>query len=134
LSSPLKAAAIVLWRTGDGIMAEYTNDAHSDSVSGPRSIRPGLWVCQKEENGLYVLMQASARTVSKRFSPSLAKGQLWKTHEAYIRIVELGKKLLDYRMMRELGQMRRTQTTTHQAMEAYLRTNEGRLVRGHSRN
>jgi hypothetical protein len=79
-------------------------------------------------------MHANPRTVIKRFSPSLAKGQLWKTDQAYIQIVELGKKLIDYRMMRELGQMRRTQTTTCDTMEAYLRTNEGRLVKGHSRN
>jgi hypothetical protein len=79
-------------------------------------------------------MHASGRTVRKRFSPSLAKGQLWKTDRAYIQIVELGKKLIDYRMMRELGQRRRTQTTTYEEMEAYLKTNEGRLARGDSRN
>jgi hypothetical protein len=79
-------------------------------------------------------MHASARTLKKRFSPSLAKGQVWKTDQAYVQIVELGKKLIDYRMMRELGQMRRTQTTTYEDMEAYIKTNEGRLVKGHSRN
>jgi len=37
-------------------------------------------------------------------------------------------------MMRELGQARRTQTSSIETMEKYLKTNEGRLVKGNSRN
>ncbi len=66
--------------------------------------------------------------------PALANGQLWKTDVAYIQIVELGKRLIDYRMMRQLGQSRRTQTSTIETMENYLRQNEARLVKGNSRN
>jgi hypothetical protein len=66
--------------------------------------------------------------------PALANGQLWKTEDAYIQIVELGKRLIDYRMMRQLGQSRRTQTSTIEMMENYLKKNEARLVKGNFRN
>ena len=70
----------------------------------------------------------------KKSRPALANGQLWKTDSAYIQIVELGKRLIDYRMMRELGQARRIQTSSIETMENYLKTNEAHLVRGNSRN
>lgn len=70
----------------------------------------------------------------KKSWPALANGQVWKTENAYIQIVELGKRLIDYRMMRQLGQSRRTQTSSIETMENYLRHNEARLVRGNSRN
>ena len=60
----------------------------------------------------------------------MANGQVWKTENAYIQIVELGKRLIDYRMMRQLGQSRRTQTSSIETMENYLKTNEARLVKG----
>jgi hypothetical protein len=71
---------------------------------------------------------------SKKTLPALARGQLWKTENAYIQIVDLGKRLIDYRMMRQLGQSRRTQTSTIETMEHYLKTNEARLMKGNSRN
>ena len=74
------------------------------------------------------------RANRKKSLPALANGQLWKTENAYIQIVELGKRLIDYRMMRQLGQSRRTQTSTIETMEIYLRKNEARLVKGNSRN
>ena len=74
------------------------------------------------------------RVSSTAVREALASGQLWKTETAYIQIVDLGKRLIDYRMMRELGQARRTQTSSIETMEKYLKTNEGRLVKGNSRN
>ena len=74
------------------------------------------------------------RANMKKSRPALANGQLWKTENAYIQIVELGKRLIDYRMMRELGQTRRIQTSSIETMEKYLQTNEARLVKGNSRN
>ena len=71
---------------------------------------------------------------NKKPMPALANGQVWKTEDAYIQIVELGKRLIDYRMMRQLGQSRRTQTSTIEMMENYLKKNEARLVKGNSRN
>ena len=74
------------------------------------------------------------KTNRKKPLPALANGQLWKTDNAYIQIVELGKRLIVYRMMRQLGQARRTQTSSIETMEKYLKTNEARLVKGNSRN
>ena len=79
-------------------------------------------------------MGVKMRANRKKSWPALANGQLWKTENAYIQIVELGKRLIDYRMMRQLGQSRRTQTSTIETMEKYLKTNEARLVKGNSRN
>ena len=64
----------------------------------------------------------------------LARGQRWKTKDAYIEIVELGKRLIHYRMVRQLGQMRRTQTSGIDTMEAYLKSHQAELVRGGSNN
>ena len=72
--------------------------------------------------------------VKKKALPALANGQVWKTDNAYIQIVELGKRLIDYRMMRELGQTRRIQTSSIETMEKYLKSNEARLIKGNSRN
>ncbi len=80
------------------------------------------------------LISVKMKVNRKKSLPALANGQVWKTGNAYIQIVELGKRLIDYRMMRELGQARRTQTSSIETMEHYLKTNEARLVKGNSRN
>lgn len=58
----------------------------------------------------------------------LAKGQFWKTKKGLIRIVELGKMLVHYKMLSDLRQMRRTQVSRIDNMLAYLKTNRARLV------
>jgi hypothetical protein len=80
------------------------------------------------------MMNTKAKATGSKFSPRLAKGQRWKTKDAYIEIVQLGKTLVDYRLIRELGQRRRTQTTTFKSMEDYLKANAARLIKGNSRN
>jgi hypothetical protein len=79
-------------------------------------------------------MHTKSKVTGKKFSPALAEGQRWKTKDAYIEIIQLGKTLIDYKLLRELGQRRRTQTTTFKSMEDYLKANEARLVKGDSRN
>jgi hypothetical protein len=79
-------------------------------------------------------MNTKTKVIGKKFSPALAKGQRWRTKDAFIEIVQLGKTLIDYRLLRELGQRRRTQTTTFKSMEDYLKANEARLMKGNSRN
>jgi hypothetical protein len=79
-------------------------------------------------------MPTKRKPATKKFLPALANGQRWKTKDAYIEIVQLGKALIDYKLLRELGQRRRTQTTTFKNMEDYLKLNEGRLMRGNSVN
>jgi hypothetical protein len=68
------------------------------------------------------------KTNGKKSSPALAKGQLWKTAQGHIRIVELGKLLVHYKMLRDLRQMRRTQMSRIDAMTGYLKTNRAQLV------
>jgi hypothetical protein len=68
------------------------------------------------------------KTNGKKCSPVLAKGQLWRTAQCHIRIVELGKMLVHYKMLRDLRQMRRTQMSRIDSMVGYLKTNRARLV------
>ena len=65
----------------------------------------------------------------KQTLPVLAKGQLWKTEHSHIQIVDLGKLLVHYKMLRDLHQMRRTQMSRVDSMEDYLRTNRAELVK-----
>jgi hypothetical protein len=70
------------------------------------------------------------KTRCKNPPPVLTKGQLWKTDQAYIHIVELGKTLLHYRMTRSLKQKGViTQMSAIATMVKYLKSNEARLVR-----
>ena len=68
------------------------------------------------------------KTNGKKSSPALAKGQLWSTAKGHIKIVELGKMLVHYKLLRDLRQMRRTQMSRIDSMEVYLKTNGGQLV------
>ena len=60
--------------------------------------------------------------------PALAKGQLWRTQQCHIQIVDLGKMLVHYKMLRAAQQRRRTQTSRRDTMEGYLKTNGAQLV------
>ena len=71
---------------------------------------------------------SNMKTNGKKPSPALAKGQLWRTEQCHIRIVALGKRLVHYKMLRDLGQMRRTQMSRIDSMKVYLKTNRARLV------
>ena len=65
----------------------------------------------------------------------LAKGQIWKTRAANIEIVALGKRLIHYRITKQLGLKQvSAQLSGIEAMADYLRANEARLVRGASTN
>jgi hypothetical protein len=68
------------------------------------------------------------KTNGKKSTPALAKGQLWKTEQGHIQIVDLGKMLVHYKMLRDLRQMRRTQMSRIDTMEGYLKTNRAQLV------
>jgi hypothetical protein len=65
----------------------------------------------------------------------LATGQIWRTSAANIEIVALGKRLIHYRITRQLGRKGvSAQISGIEAMENYLKTNEARLVKGASKN
>ena len=71
----------------------------------------------------------NSKKTMKNSSQVLAKGQLWKMNDAYIQIVELGKRLIHYKMMKQLGQMRvKTQMSGIESMGVYLKNNRARLV------
>jgi len=63
-------------------------------------------------------------------SPGLAKGQVWKLKHAYIHIVDLGHRLLHYRMLDTPGQRGvRTQMSGIDVMWAYLKSRHARLIK-----
>jgi hypothetical protein len=69
------------------------------------------------------------KTSRKRAARPLAKGQLWQTKDSYVQIVELGKRLIHYKMPREIGQRAvKTHTVGIETLESYLKTNAARLV------
>ena len=59
----------------------------------------------------------------------LAKGQLWKVDDAYLQIVELGKRLIHYKLMRKPDQKAvMTRMIGIESLAVYLRSNEAVLV------
>lgn len=58
----------------------------------------------------------------------LAKGQLWKTREGYLEIVDV-KRLVHYRLLKHPGQrLVRTQMTNHNDLQGYLKSHAAELV------
>ena len=73
--------------------------------------------------------KAGMKIQTKKLLRPLAKGQLWQINDAYIQIVELGRRLIQYKMLRQEGQRAvRTQMTGIETLEAYLKDNAARLV------
>jgi hypothetical protein len=71
------------------------------------------------------------RVHEKRSGPGLARGQVWKLRHVYIQVVELGKRLLEYRMMDSLDEQGvRTQVSGIDVMWGYLTTRHARLIKG----
>ena len=69
------------------------------------------------------------KRIRQRSLPRLAKGQLWKLKHVYIQIVELGKRLLEYRMLDDLNESgARTKTSSIDTMWEYLKSRRAELV------
>ena len=65
----------------------------------------------------------------------LAKGQVWKTRAADIEILALGRRLIHYKITKQLGQKEvSAQISGIEAMENYLKSNAARLAVGDSAN
>jgi hypothetical protein len=61
--------------------------------------------------------------------PPLEKGQLWKTDTGYIQIWHIGKRLIDYKVMKQPGRRAvRTQSTGIGTLEEYLKTQKAVLA------
>lgn len=75
------------------------------------------------------LTSTDMKTNRKTAAPPLAKGQLWRTESAYVEIVDMGKRLIHYKMPREVGQRAvRTHTVAIETLASYLKTNRARLL------
>jgi hypothetical protein len=62
---------------------------------------------------------------------TLATGQLWKLNHFYIQIVELGRKLIHYRMLSDLKETgARIKTSGVDVMWGYLKSRHAQLVHG----
>ena len=72
---------------------------------------------------------AYMKNTRKKSEPNLALGQIWRTGDAYLRIMDRGKRLISYKMMKDRGQRAvRTQMSGITDVEAYLKANEAELV------
>ncbi len=69
---------------------------------------------------------STRKTNDKR--PPLAKGQIWKTKDFHVQIVDRGNLLVHYKMLKDLGQTRRVQMSRVESMEDYLKANKARLL------
>ncbi len=66
----------------------------------------------------------------RRTFPSLAAGQLWKMKHAFVQIVELGNRIIHFKMMRDLDEAGvRTQISPWDTLYGYLKARHARLVR-----
>jgi len=60
-----------------------------------------------------------------------AKGQVWKTERGFVAINRVGKLLIDYRLLKELGQRGvRAQMVTPAGLADFLQANVGHLIKG----
>jgi hypothetical protein len=65
----------------------------------------------------------------KKLPQALEKGQVWKIEHGYVYIVELGKRLIHYRMVRHPNQKAAlTRLIAIEAMANFLRHSEAELV------
>jgi hypothetical protein len=66
----------------------------------------------------------------KKPIPPLEEGQLWKTESGYIQIWHVGKRLIDYKVMKQPGKKAvRTQATSFDTLEEYLKTQKAVLAK-----
>jgi hypothetical protein len=65
----------------------------------------------------------------KTYEAELVKGQVWKTAEAYLQIMDRGKRLISYKMMKERGKKAvMTQMSAIATVEEYLKANKAELI------
>jgi hypothetical protein len=65
----------------------------------------------------------------KKPEAELAKGQVWRTGDAYLQIMDRGKRLISYKMMKKRGERAvMTQMSGITAVEEYLKANDAELI------
>ena len=71
----------------------------------------------------------SSRKSRVKAQSGLAQGQLWKLNHLYIHIVELGKRLIHYRMLSDVKDPgARIKTSSVDVLWRYLQSRHARLV------
>jgi hypothetical protein len=71
----------------------------------------------------------SSKKCQGKARPGLAQGQLWKLNHLYIQIVELGKRLIHYRMLSDLKETgARIKTSSVDVLWRYLQSRHARLL------
>jgi hypothetical protein len=98
-----------------------------------RALGTLVWTLFRPElnPGCRGLISVISKVKPTKAPPGLAQGQVWRLNHAYIQIVELGQRLLHYRMLEFLGQKGvRTQVSGIEVMWQYLKSRGARLVRG----
>lgn len=71
----------------------------------------------------------SSKMRQRKACSELAKGQLWKLNHLYIQIVELGKRLIHYRMLNDLKESgARVKTSSVEVLWRYLQSRHAQLV------
>jgi hypothetical protein len=74
-------------------------------------------------------INANMKKSQKKSVLVFIKGQVWKTGDGYIQIRDIGKRLIDYRMMKEQEQkLAKTQTTAIATLTTYLKDNAAVLM------
>jgi hypothetical protein len=64
-----------------------------------------------------------------KLSAQLEQGQLWKTDKGYVHIWHIGKRLIDFKMMKQPGKKAvRTQGTGIDTLQEYLKCQKAVLV------
>ena len=67
-------------------------------------------------------------TNSEKPSPGFAKGQLWKTDDTYLQIIDLGKRQIHYKVMKKPDQPAVTRLIRTEALAVYLKATEAELM------
>ncbi len=69
------------------------------------------------------------KTDARKCSRELEKGQLWKCAQNYVYIVEMGRRLIHYKLLKyptQKGVL--TRMVGLEAIQGYLKANDGELV------
>ena len=97
-----------------------------------RPVRLDRLAAHRSLAGLPTTQMSSVSMNTAMKSPNsgpLEKGQLWKVDENYLQIVDLGKRLIHYKLMKKPDQKAViTRMIGVEALAVYLRSNEATLV------
>jgi hypothetical protein len=66
--------------------------------------------------------------LNQHLSPGLARGQLWKTSDSYVRIIDRGKTLVHYKLMKNPTQSAVTRLMKRNALAHYLQAAHASLL------